>query len=259
MGLCMQQLMYMSEERKLNINKRKESIAKLLILDNFNSRKQYHDNNKKEWYDSVEEYILALKSDFPEYTFFGHSLQVITHPHSLASEFNIPNNVLAKIVTEYIVNYGESSKNVEVDFVPKSELGQYLKNNTPMCNADFFESMWDKLTYISDRWGGNLKDSMWEEILPEVESAMENAEEDKDGLVHFDSLYQEEGYFRSYWHYPIDNLGWTKDMLCDWYYYNIPTFTLSNYFLSRYEDKFIHELPLWGSEPFYIIEVSKLF
>jgi len=248
----------MSKKRKIDRDKYKEKIAKVLILDNFNSRKQYHDINRKEWFDSVEEYILSLKSDFPEYGDFGHALQVIIHPDGLAKEFqNIPDNILPKIVTEYIINYGESSNYRVVDFIPIRELGGYFKDGVPTCDIEFFENMWDKFSNLSTRWNTTLKDELWQEILPEVESAMENVEEDD--LIHFDSLEKEEMYFRSYWHYPIDNLGWTKDMLCDWYHYYCPKTILQNYYLDRYEDKYIHSLPLWSNETFYMVEVNELF
>lgn len=246
----------MSKKRKIDRDKYKEKIAKILILDNFNKRKSYHIERKKQWYNTVEDYILGIKSTFPKYGDFGHSIQVIIREDGLAGEFNISEEVLAKIVAEYIMNYGETSNYKEIDFVLQNDLGRYIKNVVPTCDVEFFETMWDHFSYLKDRWGHDIKDSMWEEILPEVESAMENVEEDD--LIQFDSLKQEEMYFRSYWHYPIDNLGWTKDMLCDWYIYNAPEYKLKEYFYDRYWDKSIHELPLWDGN-YYFIEVDKLF
>ena len=250
----------MSNEKRNRGNK----IARLLILDSFNKRKTHHDHRYGDNHNfpkTIEQFILELKRDFPKYENFGHALQQFVNPKtSMAKTLNLPLSVLCKLLTEYIINYNESGSNYkEVDVVDKGYLPKYLESSIFKCNPKFFEFMWDEVLYDKyDRWGMHIKRKMWDEILPEVEEKMGDEEWQEENAVSFDSIDQEMGYFFSYWHYPIDNLGWTEDMLCDWYLYEVPNRDIIDYILTEYDDKYIHYLPMWDKN-FYLIEKDEVF
>ena len=66
-------------------------------------------------------------------------------------------------------------------------------------------------------WNERIKGWFWGEIEDEVIEKMEDEEWQEENGVTFDRLDQEKSYFMSYWHYPMDSLGWDRDQLCDYY------------------------------------------
>lgn len=119
-----------------------------------------------------------------------------------------------KWLLEYIVNYGGG--NTEYIVEEDKDLWYYLRENKYLfrCEDSFFEFIWDK--YLN-QWGDNTKDRLWDDISYEVEEKIEDEEWQEENGVTFDGLDREKSYFMSYWHYPMDSLGWRRDRLCDFY------------------------------------------
>jgi hypothetical protein len=244
------------------VEKRYWNLAHAIILKNFHERKNFHDNKygkDNTFPKTVEEYILSMKEDFPKYNNFGHSLQVMINPETDIVK-GLPTEKLAKLISEYVINYGEEKQVTRVDVIPTDEIDDYLDKQIFVCTDKFFEWAWDNAfdTIHRDRWGYSIKEKMWSEIQDDVESRIENQSEDD--LVQFDDLNHEKGYFFTYWHYPKDNLGMDTWQMCDWYREYLPK-SPSNYFLSyilnqgNYD---IEEYPLWGRH-YYFIKRNGLF
>ena len=123
-----------------------------------------------------------------------------------------------KWLYEFIVNYKNGGKKIEVaDVILEKEFWSYVNDNIFLCDDNFFEFVWDNYFVKTNQWSEGLKDRMWEDILPEVEEKMEDEEWQEENGVTFDGLDREKSYFYSYWHYPIDSLGWNRGDLCEYY------------------------------------------
>jgi len=175
---------------------------------------EWMEENK--WPGTFDFYINKIKNDFPnqDYTF---ELTRICNPNENPLVEGTGVEYCLRIVSNYILNYGVEDK-VHYDVIQADFFGSFLEDNYFNCSDQFFEFVWDNvLSGKRNRWGESIKEKMWKEILPEVEEKMEEEDGDEDDNVGFESLDNEKMYFLSYWHYPLQSLGWTNQTLCDWY------------------------------------------
>lgn len=174
---------------------------------------EWMEENK--WPGTFDEYIVKIKNQF-------HSNDgTIEFARICDAKYNplvdgTGEEYCLRIVSNYILNYG-SEKKVHYDVIKINDLGPFLEDNFFTCNEQFFEFVWDTVLNDLNRWGENPKEVMWDEILPEVEEKMEDEDFIENNMVEFESLDRERLYFLSYWHYPLQSLGWSKQDLCDWY------------------------------------------
>ena len=143
--------------------------------------------------------------------------------HGVTEKFNpllseIPIKDAIKWMYEFIFNYKNNGKGIEVEVISDDEFWWYVRDKLFNCDDKFFEFVWD--VFISNRsnyWNEGIKDRFWGDIQDEVVEKMEDEEWQEENGVTFDSLEQEKSYFKTYWHYPMDSLGWDRDQLCDYY------------------------------------------
>lgn len=121
-------------------------------------------------------------------------------------------------VVNYILNYNEPQKKFRVHIVEENELKYFIDKEIFNCDNEFFEFVWDKLIGEGrNYWNEDLKDKLWGEIVDEVEEKIDDEEWQEENGVTFDGLEREKSYFKTYWHYPIQSLGWDNYQLCEFY------------------------------------------
>jgi hypothetical protein len=174
----------------------------------------------KEWPgETLNDFINTLSDDIKKDA--DDVLQIVFHGVTERHNpllYDIPQKDAIKLMYEFIFNYKNSGKRVGFDVVSDNDVYWYMRDRLFNCDDKFFEYVWD--VFISDRsnyWNEQLKDRFWGEIEDEVIEKMEDEEWQEENGVTFDSLEREKSYFKTYWHYPIDSLGWDRDQLCDYY------------------------------------------
>jgi hypothetical protein len=170
---------------------------------------------ENKWPGSFDEYINRIKNDFLRQDGTMELSRICNSSDNPLVE-GIGEDYCLRIVSNYILNYG-TEKKVYYDVINVDDFGIFLEDNFFTCNEQFFDFVWDNVLNERNRWGVITKESMWDEILPEVEEKMEDESFIEDNMVEFESLDREKSYFLSYWHYPLQSLGWTKESLCEWY------------------------------------------
>jgi hypothetical protein len=183
---------------------------------------EWMEENK--WPGTFDQYINKIKNDFPDQDSTIELSRICDTKRNPLVE-GIGEEYCLRIVSNYILNYGENNK-VYYDVINVESFSQFVEDNYFNCNEKFLEFVWDDVLNTTNRWGVKTKEDMWEEILPEVEEKMEDDEFIENNMVEFESLDKEKLYFLSYWHYPLQSLGWTKESLCEWYVDTIGTITL---------------------------------
>lgn len=217
-------------------NKVSERLAKSIIsLGRKNAIKNSielseHLNMSTQWLieklgNSDEEFIKNLKTDFlgrfADFSSLLYSILIFdTGNKNLENPLlqNLNEIEVIKSVIEYVINYGTVDKKLEFYVVDMHDIRYFIEDNYFQCDDKFFEWTWDVL--LSDPrsgYGKTKKELFWGEIESEVIEKMEDEEWQEETGVTFDSLEREKSYFLSYWHYPLDSLGWDKDQLCDYY------------------------------------------
>jgi hypothetical protein len=190
-----------------------EVIADKKRMEDESGGKKFPEHLYQENYD---DFILDIKSKFPKYGYYHHL--GIMQNLGYFEKYVIPPMTGVKLLTEYILNYQNAGEQQRIDVVPKDELWDYVKEQYFDCSREFFEHIWDEV--LVDRrnyWNEGIKDRMWEELQPELEERMEDEEWQEENGIEFESLRNEEMYFHSYWHYPIQNFGWDEMQLCEYY------------------------------------------
>jgi hypothetical protein len=264
-----------SETKSLKpTDKSKQKFAEVILknrhqfIKNYNQRRREGDATFHGYPDDYNEFILNLKNGFPTYEGFGHMIQTTLNP-------TIPNPLLmgtdiaylTKLMTEYILNYGEES-NERVDVVDDWEMSEYIDAQFFDCSDIFFEKVWDDLlSGKSNYWNEDLKDNMWSDIESEVVEKMQDVEWQEENGMEFDdveNLETERDYFMSYWYYPIHSLGWDKITLCEWYKEFINPSDIKDFFFND-KDKDSPSNNIWIKLPIglggshYIINRNKIF
>lgn len=252
------------------LDKGQQRFAEVILKRRHRALVQYIQKRREEdgHYDSgysedYDEFILGLKNTFPNYSDFGHIIQTtMKNDNPIITGMDMLHMV--RVVSEYIVNYGDVDSHERVDVVPSEDLLDYVNEQFFDCSNNFFETVWDKiLVGRSNRWNEEIKDRMWEEIKDEVESKMSDDEGEE--YSEFDGdIEKEEGYFHTYWYYPIQSLGWDEFSLCEFYrdYLNPQDFV--EYFFNSEEinkgtNKDWDKLPLLDNGDVFIIKRNKLF
>ena len=230
------------------------------------NQRQREENPEHEGYsDDYDEFILGLKNGFPTYSGFGHMVQTTLNPtvdNPLLMGADIP--YLVKLMAEYVLNYGEETHE-RVDVVNESDLVDYVNEQFFTCDKKFFEVIWDDvLSGRRNYWNEDVKERMWNELQPEIEERMDDEEWQEEWGINFESIDREEGYFMSYWHYPLQNLGWDEMQLCDYYREYLDPQDFVTYFFpdgKRSDDtnKIWSRLRGVGNDTVYIIHRNRLF
>lgn len=178
------------------------------------------DRDVKEWPgETLNDFINTLSDDIKKDA--DDVLQIVFHGVTERHNpllYDIPQKDAIKLMYEFIFNYKNSGKRVGFDVVSDNDVYWYMRDRLFNCDDNFFQYVWD--VFISDRsnyWNEQLKDRFWGEIEDEVIEKMEDEGWQEENGITFDSLEQEKSYFKTYWHYPIDSLGWDRDQLCDYY------------------------------------------
>lgn len=224
---------------------------------NHNLERNGKESADNEYPKSFEGYIKHLKDSFgDEDGAFGIEInRMLGSDNPLIK--GIPSKDVAENVINYILNYNEPEKKFRIHIVAENDVFYFINKEIFTCDDKFFEFVWDKL--IGDgrtRWNGDLKDKLWGEIVDVVEEKMDDEEWQEENGVTFDGLEREKSYFRSYWHYPIQSLGWDNYELCEFYkdvigeerlYKVIKTYVTEN------KDK------IYLGDTFYYIFTKKLF
>jgi hypothetical protein len=214
---------------------------------------EWMEENK--WPGTFDHYINKIKNDFPDQDSTMELSRICDTKRNPLVE-GTGEEYCLRIVSNYILNYGIEDK-VHYDVIQVDDFGQFLEDNFFNCNDQFFEFVWDDvLSNKRNRWGESMKEKMWEEILPEVEEKMEEEDEEEDNIVGFESLDNEKMYFLSYWHYPLQSLGWTNETLCEWYVDTIGKFTLNDILT---KEKLSDFAKIVGIKNTYYIFKKKLF
>lgn len=181
---------------------------------------------------SYENYINDLKSMFPQIDFFINIRGILRSKDAFILE-DLSRELALEGMINYILNFGEAEKENKYNvFLSLDD----IEKDYFICDDKYFEFLWDDyLKYgRTNRHGENIKEVMWDEIESEVLNAIEMYDEDdEDSINTFEDIDHEKMYFLSYWHYPLDNLEWTKDQLCDWYNYNVGVNGIINYLDSK--------------------------
>jgi hypothetical protein len=248
-------LVLKEEEKRYLHDRGAYAIVKIRHQNVYNYMKESRGEEvANEWPGSFDEYINGIKSDIT-------SIGSTTELSRICGDSNNPlvqsieEEYCLRIVSNYFVNYGEDNK-VHYDVINVDSFGQFLEDNFFICNEQFFEYVWDNVLSERNRWGSVLKEKMWEEILPEVEEKMEDEEFIEDNMVEFETLEREESYFLSYWHYPLQSLGWTKENLCDWY---VDTIGRTKLYEVLIEEKLTDFAKIVGRDNYYYIFKKELF
>jgi hypothetical protein len=241
--------------------KRHLKFAEIILKERHDDIINHYKTSGKEggYSEDYDEYILNFKRNFPEYGYF-HQINVMD-VKGYFEKYHIPPIFGVKLLTEYILNFQNEGEQQRIDVVPKDELWDYVKEQYFDCSKDFFEHIWDDV--LSDRrnyWNEGIKDRMWSELQPELEERMEDEEWQEENGIEFDDIRQEESYFHSYWHYPIQSLGWDEMQLCDYYREYITEEDIINYLFEKNEDSKDWAKFSIGNEGLcYIINRNKLF
>jgi len=247
-------------------------MAEAILKDRHSELVKYYKQREEEsgeptidgYPNDFSEFILKLKSDFPKYDYF-HQIHVLLKQDKFKKTWVIPDKYGIKLLTEYILNFQNEGEQQRVDVVAENDLWDYIKDQYFDCSREFFEHIWEEvLDGRRNYWNEDIKERMWEELQPELEDRMEDEEWQEENGVEFESLSNEEMYFRSYWHYPIQNFGWDEMQLCDYYKEYITEEDIINYIFS---DKSNYDTKdgTWGKfnigdlGKVYIINRNKLF
>lgn len=189
---------------------------------------KYGEEGVKVYPDTLDRFIEKLRNTFGTDWFFYHITDKILvfpeknlHPHYgnplLGGEDKV--SVLESVIN-FIANYKNSGKKKEYEIVSQDDIYHFLDKNWFKCEDKFFEYVWDKMLgedQPRNYWNADKKELLWGEIEDEVMSKIEDEEWQEENNVSFDDINREKSYFKSYWHYPLDSLGWKKDDLCQWY------------------------------------------
>jgi len=189
-------------------------------------------SHKDDYLSSYESYINYLKSIFPQVDFFINIRAILRAASGFVLD-DLPRELALEGMINYVLNFGESDKENKYNVFLSLE---DIESDYFICDDSYFEFLWDDyLKYgRTNRYGDNIKEMMWDEIESEVSAAIEMYDEDdEDSMNTFEDIEKERMYFLSYWHYPLDNLDWTKDQLCDWYNYNVGVNGIINYLSSK--------------------------
>ncbi len=167
---------------------------------------------------SFDDYVSYLKDSFGDGdAVFGTELSRMLNTDNPLIE-NIPLPDVAENVINYILNHKEPQKKFRIHIIPENDIFYFINKEIFTCDDKFFEFVWDKLIGEGrNYWNESLKDKLWGEIESEVEEKMDDEEWQEENGVTFDGLEREESYFKTYWHYPIQSLGWDKYELCEFY------------------------------------------
>jgi hypothetical protein len=209
-----------------SVNKRYDKFAYNVIKYAYDNIRNYYkergsENKFKPKFGSIENWIREIKTRFfdplekqkPKY-----SLDKIIDYRDNPLVEGIQKEDIIKIISEFILNFEESGERIEVDVIKEYNFEDYLQKNYFKCTNEFFKFVWDD--YLRDkqnRWNENIKDKYWDYIKDDVIEKMEDEEWQEENDVSFDGLNHEKDYFISYWHYPMDSLGWDRDDLCEFY------------------------------------------
>ncbi len=190
-----------------------------------NIRNNYRDRGNEDKFKSsigsVETWIRNIKTRFfdplekqkPRY-----SLDKIIDYRDNPLIEGIQKEDIIKIISEFILNFEESGERIEVDVVKDYNFDYYLKENYFKCTDEFFKFVWDVyLKNVRTHWNETPKEKFWSYIVDDVIEKTQDEEWQEENGVSFDSLNNEKSYFISYWHYPMDSLGWDRDDLCEFY------------------------------------------
>ncbi len=176
---------------------------------------EYVDN---EYPKSFDDYISYLKKSFGDSDgAFGVEIGRMIDTNNPLIQ-GLPKVDVLENVVNYILNHNEPQKKFRVHIVAENDVFYFINKEIFTCDDKFFEFVWDKL--IGDgrtRWNEDLKDKLWGEIVDVVEEKMDDEEWQEENGVTFDGLEREKSYFRTYWHYPIQSLGWDNYELCEFY------------------------------------------
>jgi hypothetical protein len=208
----------LEEEKKYLHDRGAKAILQLRHSTVYNyilERNGYEWMEENKWPGSFDEYINRIKNDFPRQDGTMELSRICNSSDNPLVE-GIGEEYCLRIVSNYILNYG-TEKKVYYDVINVDDFGIFLEDNFFTCNEQFFDFVWDNVLNERNRWGVITKESMWDEILPEIEEKMEDESFIEDNMVEFESLDREKSYFLSYWHYPLQSLGWSKESLCEWY------------------------------------------
>jgi len=174
----------------------------------------------KEWPgETLDDFISRLSTDIKKNA--DNVMQIVFH--GVTEKFNpllseIPIKDAIKWMYEFIFNYKNNGKDVEVEVVSDDDFWWYVKDNLFNCDDKFFLFVWDEyINNVEIFRSEGIKERLWGEIEDEVIEKMEDEEWQEENGVTFDRLDQEKSYFMSYWHYPMDSLGWDRYQLCDYY------------------------------------------
>ena len=216
----------------------------------------------KSKFGSVDNWIRNIKM------YFFEPMEKQKSMYSLDKAIDYGNNPLIdgiketdimKMVSEFIVNFEESGERIEVDVVREYEFDSYLEKNYFKCTNEFFEFVWDVyLKDVRNHWNESPKDKYWEEIKDDVIEKMEDVEWQEENGVSFDQLNNEKEYFMSYWHYPVDSLGWDRDDLCEFYKDMLSAMgdEKLKQVIMFHDNQFVNS-HLIGDELYYIIDKDK--
>jgi len=216
--------------------------------------------------DKLDDLSNALRIALSTDKTYIEELGKLKYYNMLLSEMGIRRPEAIKYFIEFILSH--SGDDMKVDVVhTDSDLWDYVydKVNDIRCNDDFFRYFWEVyLENKSDHWYQTAKERLWRDILPDVEEKMEDEEFQEEWGVSFDSLDSEKSYFYTYWHYPMDSLGWDRDDLCEWYKENLDNNDFYE-MIKTYKGKSIKQLNVFGvpdsqnSNMFYVIDKGLFF
>lgn len=205
------------------------TIKKILLENNkrynkfaYNVIRYAYDNIiNKRLFSSVDNWIRDIKTHFfvPfEKQKAKYNLDKIIDYYGNPLIEGIRQKDIIKIISEFILNFEGSDERIEVDVIEEYYFEDYIKENYFKCTNEFFEFVWDfYLKDVRTNWNENPKDKFWSYIEDDVIEKMDDEEWQEENGVSFDRLNDEKNYFFSYWHYPIDNLGWDREDLCQFY------------------------------------------
>lgn len=186
-----------------------------------NYRDRGNEDKLKSTIGSVEKWVRDIK------THFFDPLEKQKPKYNLDKIIDYRNNPLVdgiqkvdiiKIISEFILNFEESGERIEVDVIKEYNFEYYLKENYFKCTNGFFKFVWDVyLENVNDHWNETPKEKFWNYIVDDVIEKTQDEEWQEENGVSFDSLNREKDYFMSYWHYPMDSLGWDGEELCEFY------------------------------------------
>jgi len=208
---------------------------------------EWMEENK--WPGSFDDYINRIKNDFPSQDGTMELSRICNSSDNPLAE-GIGEDYCLRIVSNYILNY-KTEKKVYYDVINVDDIGIFLEDNFFTCNEQFFEFVWDNVLNERNRWGIITKESMWDDILPEVEEKMEDESFIENNMVEFESLDREKSYFLSYWHYPLQSLGWSKESICEWY---VDTIGKSKLYDILKNEKLSDFAKIFGRNNYYIFK-----